>query len=132
MNTNAFKTMIIKAESVDAARNIAECLAVGGTGMFRVKLAQKLDRPKTLEELKQQRLAKREATHYISTGIIDSSFVALLQDADLLYTNASQSATLRGVILTATHDDCVNLVSTADVSDEQPMVALKRLNLEMI
>lgn len=126
--SNIFKTIIVPAIKVEAARNLAECLAAGGVGMFTVKLGKKLTRV----ENRETKPTIKIPTHFISTGIIDSAFVALMHDADLLFTMAQQSATLRGVTLTATHDDCVNLVTTADVSDEQPIVAMNRLNLQLI
>lgn len=127
--SNVFKTIIVPAINVEAARNLAECLSAAGVDMFTVKLGKKLTR---IENREAKPTTKPSATHFISTGIIDSAFAALLHDANLLFTTAQQAATLRGVTLTATHEDCVNLVTTADVSDEQPIVAMKRLNLQLI
>lgn len=66
------------------------------------------------------------ATHYVSTGMIGTEFAAMLVDADALY------AACQSVGASITLEQCQALVSSADVSEEQPFEAFARVGLEMV
>lgn len=124
--------MIIPAANVETARNVAECLSDGGVNMFTTKLGEKIPRVRSPQENFQQLLVDRPVTHYISSGFIDAQFVSLFSNGTALYNAAATLAASRGKTLTATLQDCIDLVAAADVSDEVGLSAINRLNLQLI
>jgi hypothetical protein len=117
MTTWAFKTIIVQASLVEAARNVGACLDAAGSGMYTTPLSADGSLP---------------ATHYISSGLMSAAFMPLLADAAMMFGAAQQGATAQGLTLTATHADCTALVAQSDVSGESPHEAMARLGLKMI
>ncbi len=66
------------------------------------------------------------ATHYISTGGIPKQFAAFFEDPILLY----ETATTQGVICTLEEVEAV--LSSSDISEEPPFVAMARLGIQII
>lgn len=130
--SNSFRTIIIPASLVESARNIASCLSSGGDGMFSVALIEKFPSNLTSLQRAEMRALNHPITHYISTGFIDNQFVSLLSDGNLLYNTAVTTASARNKTLTATLQDCMDLVEFSDISEEAGLVALNRLNLQVL
>lgn len=66
------------------------------------------------------------ATHYVSTGLIEDTFAALLADPDAMFA-AAQAAEA-----SVTLDQCQALVTNSDVSEEAPFDAFARLGLQLV
>lgn len=114
---NAHVTIVVPAPLVDAARNLAECLAPGGHGMYITGLSADGNEP---------------ATHYISSGLMQVGFISLLSDASATHAAAEQGAVQQGLTLTATLADSEALMAAADVSAESPFDAMARLGLRIL
>jgi len=110
-------TMIVPAGVVDAARNIADCLSTRGEGMFVTGCSPTGAEP---------------ATHYISTGMISSSFTTLLANATSLYSYAQIGAQAQGKTLTATLTDAQAVVAQAMVSGLPGRTALANVGLALV
>lgn len=126
-----FRTMIVAAPSVELAREIAASFGPGGTGMWTTPLSAPDPDP---------------STHFISTGYIPAEFAYLVpcqtweQDEDGAWVLASSepgdpvavftAATEAGVI--CTQAQVTAIFANADVTDQQPFVALGRLGLKLI
>lgn len=106
-----FKTMIINASIAEQARALAEQLSPSAKGMWTTPLSATGSYP---------------ATHYISTGMIGLEFASMLESAQGLVEGAGQ---LDVSIDLATAE---YLLSNADISDEEPFIAMERLGLQMI
>ena len=106
-----FKTLIVQANQVELAREVGASYGAGGEGMFVTPLSATGIYP---------------ATHYISTGMIGVEFASMLETAQGLVDGASQ---LGVTIDLATAE---YLLTNADISDEEPFVAMERLGLQMI
>lgn len=117
MTVWAFKTIIIPAALVAQARNIGACLDAAGSGMYTTPLSAD---------------GKAPVTHYISSGLMSAAFMPLLNDAALMFAYAQQGAVAQGLTLTATQEDCTQLVAQSDVSEDNPFDALARLGLKMV
>lgn len=109
MNIN--RTIIVPASLVVLARSIAEALAPGGVGMFQTPLYTGVN-----------------LTHYVSSGLIDSSFENALLDANALY------AFCQAVIppANATLAQCQDLIAQSIVVDcdvEDAYTTFARLGL---
>jgi hypothetical protein len=127
-----FRTLIVPADSVQLARQIATSFGPGGEGMWTTPLsASGLD----------------PVTHYISSGYVPNEYNYLLPlqvwaqyeyggdwvlvssepgDPVAVYT----AATAQGVV--CTQEDVDNLFATADVTEQEPFIAINRLNLELL
>lgn len=106
------RTMIVADAHVELARHLAESLAgPSGAGMWTTPLSETGAAP---------------ATHWISAGLIEAEFAALLNYADALIGALVQA----GVY----HDarEVRSMVLNADVSDEDPHAAMARLGLRMV
>ena len=114
---NAHVTLIVPASLVDAARNLAECLAPGGHGMYITGLSADGNEP---------------ATHYISSGLMQVEFINLLADATATHAAAQYGAGQQGLTLTATLADCEAIRTQSDISAGEPFAALARLGLQMV
>jgi len=114
---NAHVTIVVPASLVDAARNLAECLAPGGHGMYITGLSADGNEP---------------ATHYISSGTMQVAFINLLSDASATHAAAEQGAVQQGLTLTATLADCEALVAQSDISADEPFSAMARLGLQLV
>lgn len=120
------RCMIVPAEHADLARVLCETLAgPGGAGMFTTALSATGDDP---------------ATHYISSGLIESDFADLLPlielsaDADPVIHPGQpdliiQMATTQG--LGVTFDEVQALLASVDVTEQPPTDALDRLGLRL-
>lgn len=118
--TIVFRTIVVPAALADVARNLGACLTPSAAEMFLTPLSANGLNP---------------ASWYVSSGVIDASFDALLLDANLLYSQAVAGATAQGLILTATLSDCQNLVAQAtvvDVNTEGPFDTFARLGLKIV
>jgi hypothetical protein len=126
-----FRTLIVPADSVQLARAIATSFGPGGEGMWTTHLsASGLD----------------PTTHYISTGYVPPEYGYLVPlqvwsldangnwvlvgsepgDPVAVYT----AATAQGVV--CTQDDVDDLFAAADVTEQEPFVAMNRLGLTII
>ncbi len=104
------RTIIVPAPVVEPARMACEALAgPGGSGMFTVPLSADGLLP---------------ATHWISSGLIEEEFAALLASPDAL-TAVATSAGLDPALLVA-------IVAASDISEDPADVALARLGLQLI
>lgn len=104
-------TLIIPATLAPLARALAAGLSPRGEGMFTAALSSTGQEP---------------ATHYVSSGFIDTAIGELLNDADALYA-ACQAA---GASVTLAQ--CQALVSQSDVSTENPFSAFDRIGLALV
>ena len=106
-----FKTMIIPVAQADKARELAATLAgSAGANMW-------------ITPLYTQGVA--EATHYISAGLIDSEYAALLTDSEMLFSackNAHIDYSLEQIEL---------ILKFADIFDDDPFLAMDRLGLSL-
>jgi hypothetical protein len=66
------------------------------------------------------------ATHYVSTGMIEDTFAALLVDADAMYAAAQEAGA------PVTLEQCQALIAGSDVTDEPPFDAFARLGLKLV
>lgn len=106
-----FRTMIVPAALAPLARGLAAGLSPAGVGMFEVPVSSSGTEP---------------ATHYISTGQIDSDFAEVVVDADALFA-ACQAA---GAAVTL--PQCQALVALSDVTADEPHGVLTRLGLQLV
>lgn len=118
--------MIVPTEHVELARKLCETLAgPGGAGMFTTPLSTTGVDP---------------ATHYISSGLIESEFADLLPlielpaDADPVIHPGQpdliiQMATTQGMGVTV--DEVQALLASVDVTEQPPTDALDRLGLRL-
>ena len=111
------RCMIVPTEHVELARSLCAALAGdGGTGMFTTALSA---------------TGQDQATHYISSGLIESDFSDLLPlsstpgQPDVVHSLALQSG------MSVSVDDVTRLLAAVDVSEEPPAEALGRLGLAM-
>ncbi len=102
---------------MDQARNLGAALTRAGAGMYTTPLSITGAGP---------------ATHYISSGMLGTQFVALLSSPAALFAYAQQGAAAQGLALTATLDDATALISWSDVSAQAPFDAMARLGLSMV
>ena len=103
------RTIIVPAPVVEPARMACEALAgAGGSGMFTAPLSATGELP---------------ATHWISSGLIEQDFAALLANPDAL-TAVATAAGLDPAPLVA-------IVAASDISEDPADVALARLGLQM-
>ena len=126
-----FRTLIVPAASVELARAIATSFGPGGEGMWITPLsASGLD----------------PASHYISTGYVPPDYGYLVpcqtweQGEDGTWTMTGSepgdpvavytAATAQGVV--CTQEDVDALFAAADVTEQEPFVAMGRLGLTII
>ena len=97
------RTIIVPASLVNHARELGSSLSAAGAGMYTTALSSTGADP---------------ATHYVSSGLIDEQFAALLYDPVMLYGAAQQNAAAQGLTLNVTQTQVNNLVSQSLVGDE--------------
>lgn len=129
---NAFRTMIITAADAPLARQIAETLApTGGAGMWTTGLSSDGSEP---------------ATHYVSTGIIDEQFAALMpeqfwsqdENGDWVMTDSIPGDPVMLFNLcvqagmTITQQEVDDIFASSDVTAQEPFVAMGRMGLVII
>lgn len=106
------RTMIITAAYAPLARALTAGLAgESGSNMFATPLSADGALP---------------ASHYVSAGLIQDNFAALMVDADGIY--AACQAAGNPVAL----ETIQGLVAASDITDEEPFAAFERLGLQMI
>ena len=108
---DSFYTLIVTAELTPLARALAAGLSPGGVGMFITGLSADGSEP---------------ATHFISSGWIKTEIGELLTDAEALHAACVEAGA------TVTLAQCQALVETSDVSNEEPMAVLERLELQLV
>jgi hypothetical protein len=129
--TDLFRTLLVAAQDADLARQIAAGFGPGGEGMFTTPLSADGTDP---------------ATHYISTGYIPAEFVSLAPnttweqdedgqwvqtahypgDAATVYAYATQAG------VSCTLEDVEGVFSRADVSEQEPFVAMGRMGVQIV
>lgn len=106
------RCMIVPAAQVQLARELVVLLAgEPAAGMFTTGLSADGDEP---------------YTHFISTGMIEEQFAAVLADGALmamLCVNAGRQITAL---------DCTALLNSCDITDQGPFSALERLTLKLL
>jgi hypothetical protein len=123
--------MILAADTIDLARELAASFGPGGAGMWTTPLSADGTEP---------------ATHFISSGYIPEAFAymvpsqvwALDENGDWVMTGSDpgnpvavyEAATAQGVICTLA--DVETVFATADVTDEEPFAAMGRLGLMIV
>ena len=124
-----YRNLIIASAQRDLAADICATLAgAGGSGMFVTALSPSGAEP---------------ATHYISSGLIEDNFAALLPlDAmvDDVWTRISDgmAQTVVDLYNEAKPDTPITLAQVgavfagSDVSEQEPLVAMARLGLVMV
>lgn len=113
----AFRTIVVPASDVEAARELGAALDPAGAGMYTTPLSPTGEMP---------------ATHYMSSGLIDELMVPLLEDGNLLYQYALAGAEKQGLSLEVTEDEADLLVAESDVSTENPFDVMERLGLQLV
>lgn len=126
-----FRTLIVPAANVELARQIAASFGPGGVGMWTTPLSAS---------------GIGQATHYISSGYVPPDYGYLVpcqwweQDQDGNWVLVSSepgdpvavytAATENGVVCTQADVDA--LFAAADVTEQEPFVAMGRLGLKII
>ena len=126
-----FRTLVITAADAPLAREIAAAFGPGGQGMWVTGLSADGGEP---------------ATHYVSSGYIPAEFVSLApcstwtQDEDGQWIAADHHdgdaatvhayATQAGLSLTLAQVEAI--FSAADVSEQEPFIAMSRLGVQII
>jgi hypothetical protein len=106
------RTLIIPADIAPACQQLTLALSgESGAEMFTTGLSATGAEP---------------ATHFISSGMIYYEFAAMLADAQVMF-GACQTAGL-----STTLSECESILSAADVSDDEPFVAMARMGLLML
>ena len=129
--TDAFRTLIVTADTAPLAREIAASFGTGGAGMWTTPLSASGADP---------------ASHYISSGYIPADFAYLVpcqtyeQDEDGAWVLVSsepgdpvavyEAATAQGVVCTQAQVDAI--FASADVTAQEPFVAMARLGLSIV
>lgn len=110
MSEYLFRTLIVTAENAPIARAMGAGLTPSGAGMFTAALS-----PSGLYP----------ATHYISTGPLDSELMAALESGEALYAACQTAGAAVSLAV------CKKLIAESDVSDEHPQAAVDRLGLKL-
>ncbi len=129
--TDAFRTLILPAAVTPLAREIAATLSPGGAGMWSTGLSPTGEEP---------------ATHFISTGLIAPEFAFMVpeqfweQDEDGAWVQTGmtpgdpvavfEACNAAGMEVTQAEVDGVFAV--ADVTEQEPFVAMGRLGLVLV
>ena len=109
MTTWVHRTIIAPDTVVIPARMACEALAgAGGSGMFTTPLSP---------------TGELQATHWISSGLIEQEFADMLANADALAAVATQAGLDPAPL--------VAIVAASDITDEPADAALARLGLQM-
>ena len=129
--SDTFSTLIIQAQDAPLARELAASFGPGGAGMWLTPLSADGTDP---------------ATHFISSGYIPEAFAYMVpsqvwaQDENGAWVMTGsdpgnpqavyEAATAQGVICTLADVEAV--FATADVTDQEPFVAMGRAGLKII
>ncbi|MEN6608603.1 MAG: hypothetical protein ABFD60_15260 [Bryobacteraceae bacterium] len=126
-----FRTLIVPTANVELARAIAASFGSGGAGMWTTPLSPTGAEP---------------ATHYISTGYIPAEFAYLVpcqtwgHDMDGNWipgpTDPGDPVAVYNLAVEAgiicTQDDIDDLFAAADVTEQEPFVAMGRLGVGIV
>ena len=131
MNQWDFRSLLIPTAQVQLARDIAATLSPAGANMWLTGLSATGSAP---------------ATHFISTGLISPEFAALVpeqvweqdENGDWTQTGSTpgdpvlchQMCVAQGMTVTQAEVDAV--YAAADVTAQEPFVAMARLGLQMV
>lgn len=129
--TDIFRTLTVTAATAPLAREIAASFGPGGAGMWTTPLSASGTDP---------------ASHYISSGYIPADFAYLVpcqtweMDEDGAWVLVSsepgdpvavyEAATAQGVV--CTQADVDTIFASADVTAQEPFVAMGRLGVQII
>lgn len=111
------RNIIVPASIADKARELGAALTPAAAGLFETPLSESGALP---------------ASHFISSGMVDTALVPLLSDASALYAACVVGAAGQGIALTAAEEDASALVDESDVSEGDPFEAMARLALRLI
>lgn len=121
------RCMIVPVDHVDLARSLCATLAGdGGSGMFTTALSA---------------TGQDQATHYISSGLIEQSFADLLPlliqtETGMEKINQGQPEIIHAAAqqagLTLDQQEIERLLAAVDVSDQSPFEAMDRLGVRMV
>lgn len=128
---DAFRTLIVPTANVELARAIAASFGTGGVGMWTTPLSPTGAEP---------------ATHFISTGGIPAEFAFLVscqtwaqgEDGAWVMTGETPGdpVAVYGLAVEAgipcTQDDVDDLFDAADVTEQEPFVAMARLGVQIV
>lgn len=122
---NVLRTIILPAGQAPKARALGKEVDKRGDGMFTTGLSATGLPP---------------ATHFISSGIIDTAFATVLGDGLMLNAAAEAGAKAQGLVRASTKADALDTVAQAVVHDgfdlegnpEDPHALLARLGLKII
>lgn len=103
------RTFIVPADLAPLARQLTVAIAgAAGEGMFTTPLSADGNEP---------------ATHFISSGMIEDTFVEMLASPEALYQMADEYASL---------EQCTDLLERSDISEDSEQDAMDRLGLTMV
>ena len=105
------RTLVVPAVIVDQCRALCAAATPAGDGMFTTALSPTGDEP---------------ATHYISSGLLDADFAALLESPEAML------AGLTALDIAVDLATCQAILSASDVSEDEGHAALERMGLLMI
>ncbi len=104
-----FRTMIVAASQAPLARSLTAGIAgPSGEGMFTTGLSASGNAP---------------ATHFVSTGLIQDNFAALLASPQAIVAASGGQVTLA---------QAQALLNASDISQESPFDAFARLGLQIV
>lgn len=126
--SNVHRTIIVPAGMVNAARQLGKEIAPGCHGMWTTGLSPTGNEP---------------ATHYVSSGLVDEQFAAVLNDGLTIHNAAVAGAKAQGLEKKATQAQAVDVKAQAQVHngkrrvdgsevDEGPHEYIARLGLKLI
>jgi hypothetical protein len=127
---DSFLTLIVTADHVDLARNLAASFGPGGAGMWTTPLSASGAEP---------------ASHYVSSGMLPAEFADMVPTqtwelVDGLWTMTSSTpgnaaavyyvAQQQGVECTL--EEVTDTLATSDVTEQPPFTAFARLGLQIV
>ena len=110
-------TIIVAAYHVELAREIGGALDPAGARMYETGLSEN---------------GRNPATHYISSGLVNSNFASILDDPIAIYEAAKQGAYNQGIELSATQEDVNALVKNSYVSLGDPFSVMAERGLVLV
>ena len=134
--TDIFRTLLIPATVTPLAQQIAATLSPAGAGMWTTGLAA---------------TAEGQATHYISTGLIPEAFASMVPCIFWAWEQPDPEQPGQWVVtdtypgdpitvyeaciaagMTVTQEEIDDLFAAADVSEQEPFVAMERMGIKII
>ena len=126
---NVLRTIIVPAALVENAKKLGSYVDAHGEGMFTTALSPSGNLP---------------ATHYISSGVVDEAFAAIMEDGDMLDAAATAGAQKHGKSKATSKQAALDLVANSTVHEgsrkyaqgndinEGPHELIARLGLKII